>query len=234
MKWLVVDVIWKVASAVLIGWLGGWLMGYLTFRLAKRAGLPEPRDGFVALGITFLAYGSTELIHGYGFLAVFISALAFRSVERRHRYHKNLHDFAEQIERLLMMALMVCFGAAIAEGSIFAGLNWRVVATAALVLFLVRPLSCWVSLAGYPAPAMEKGVIAFFGIRGLGSFYYLAYATGQATFESTDIIWVAVFFIVLTSIVTHGVLVTPTMQRLDNSRRSPREPERRGLISRDA
>ena len=81
----------------------------------------------MALGITCLAYGSTELLHGYGFLSVFITAVAFRSYERKHQYHTRLHEFSEQIERLVMMILLVCFGAAIAEGSIFADLTWEVV-----------------------------------------------------------------------------------------------------------
>ena len=99
-KWFLIDVLWKVCAGVGIGWLGGKVMGHLTFRLPDRFKLSETQDGFVALGITCLAYGSTELLHGYGFLAVFMAAVAFRSVERRHSYHKNLHDFSEQIERL--------------------------------------------------------------------------------------------------------------------------------------
>ena len=116
--WFLVDVVWKIASGVSIGWLGGRVMAYITFRL-----LSAPNDGLVALGITCLAYGSTELLHGYGFLSVFITAVAFRSFERKHQYHTRLHEFSEQIERLVMMILLVCFGAAIAEGSIFAGLD---------------------------------------------------------------------------------------------------------------
>lgn len=213
--WLLVDVLWKIVAGVGIGWLGGKVMGYLTFRLPNRSGLSETRDGFVALGITCLAYGSAELLHGYGFLAVFVAATALRSVERRHHYHQSLHDFAEQIERLVMMLLLVCFGAAIAEGSIFGALTWRVVVIACLVLFLVRPLAGWMSLVGYRAPPLEKGAIAFFGIRGLGSFYYLAFAMGQAEFEDAQILWVTVCFVVLSSIVMHGMLVTPVMRQLD-------------------
>jgi len=215
--WLAVDVIWKIVSGVGIGWIGGKAMGYLAFRLPKRTGLSETNDGLVALGITCLAYGSTEMIHGYGFLAVFVSALALRSVERHHHYHENLHNFAEQIERLLMMVLLVCFGAAIGEGSIFGALSWPVVITSALVLFVVRPLSGWVGLIGFPAKPLEKGVIAFFGIRGLGSFYYLAFALGQAEFEGAKVLWVTVCFVVLSSIIMHGVLVTPVMRWLDRS-----------------
>ena len=47
---------------------------------------------------------------------------------------------------------------------------------AMLTLLLVRPLVAWVSLIGRKEPATERAIIAFFGIRGIGSVYYLAYA----------------------------------------------------------
>ena len=213
-EWFLVDVVWKIASGVGIGWLGGKVMAYITFRL-----LSAPNDGLVALGITCLAYGSTELLHGYGFLSVFITAVAFRSFERKHQYHTRLHEFSEQIERLVMMILLVCFGAAIGEGSIFAGLTWEVVLMALLILFVVRPVSGWLCLANHPAPPSQKAAIAFFGIRGLGSFYYLAYALGQAEFEQAQTLWVTVCFVVISSIFTHGVLATPTMRLVDHQTR---------------
>lgn len=216
--WLLVDVLWKIAAGVAVGWIGGKIMGHLMFRLPNRAGLSETGDGFVALGVTCLAYGSTEFINGYGFLAVFVAALAMRSVERKHDYHERLHSFAEQIERLVMMVLLVCFGAAIAEGSIFDALDWQVVLLAILILLVIRPLAGWISLAGFSAPAKEKAVIAFFGIRGLGSFYYLAYALGQADFAQPEILWVTVCLVVLMSIVLHGIIVTPIMRHLDECR----------------
>jgi sodium/hydrogen antiporter len=222
-EWLLVDVVWKITAGIGVGWLVGKLMGYLTFRLPKQAQLSRTGDGFVALGITCLGYGLTELANGYGFVGVFVAALTLRSVECAHSYHENLHAFAEQIERLLMMVLLVFFGAAIAEGSVFKGLNWNVVAVAALILFVVRPLSAWISLMGSPEPPKEKAVIAFFGIRGLGSFYYLAYATGQAQFERPEDLWVTVFLVVLASIVLHGIKVTPTMRHLDRYRGTPEQ-----------
>ena len=214
-EWLFVDVVWKLTAGIGVGWLVGKLMGYLTFRLPRQARLSRTGDGFVALGITCLGYGLTELANGYGFVGVFVAALTLRSVERAHSYHENLHTFAEQIERLLMMVVLVFFGAAIAEGSVFKALNWNVVAVAALVLFVVRPLSAWISLMGSPEPPREKAVIAFFGIRGLGSFYYVAYATGQAQFERPEDLWVTVCLVVLASIVLHGITATPVMRHLD-------------------
>jgi NhaP-type Na+/H+ or K+/H+ antiporter len=217
-EWLLVDVIWKIAAGIAIGWVGGKVMGLLTFRLPYRTGLAETKDGFVALGITCLAYGTTELANGYGFLAVFVAALALRTVERRHHYHDSLHSFAEQIERVVMMVLLVFFGAAIAEGSIFDALSWEVIVVAVLILLVVRPVSGWISLAGYPSPPHDKWVISFLGIRGLGSFYYVAYALGQAEFGQADIVWVTVCYVVLVSIVIHGILVTPVMRHIDQRR----------------
>jgi len=214
-EWLLVDVVWKLTAGIGVGWLVGRLMGYLAFRLPRRAQLSRTGDGFVALGITCLGYGLTELANGYGFLGVFVAALTLRSVERAHSYHENLHTFAEQIERLVMMVLLVFFGAAIAEGSVFQALNWNVVVVAVLTIFVARPLCAWISLLGSSELPREKAVIAFFGIRGLGSFYYLAYALGQAQFDRPEDLWVTVSLVVVASIVLHGIAAAPAMRYLD-------------------
>lgn len=172
----------------------------------------------MALGITCLAYGLAEMAHGYGFLAVFVAALGLRSVERNHEYHEKLHDFVEQLERLLMMVLLVLFGGAIVDGGLFRALTPEAVMFAVAAIFLVRPVSGWLSLLGRHQSTNEKAVISFFGIRGLGSAYYLAYAIGHARFEQPDLLWSTTGLIVLISIVMHGTTVTPVMRHLDSQR----------------
>ncbi len=217
-KWLAVDLVWKLAAGVAVGWAVGAMLGWLTFRVPNRTQLSRTGDGFVALGVTFLAYGLTELAHGYGFLAVFVAALAMRSAERQHAYHERLHDFADQTERLLMMLVLVAFGGAIA-GGLLSPLTWSGVAAAVLFIFLVRPAAGMASLIGSPYPLRERAAIAFFGIRGLGSFYYVAYALNEAEFDRADELWAAVGFTVLISILLHGTTVTPAMNHLDRRRR---------------
>jgi NhaP-type Na+/H+ or K+/H+ antiporter len=213
-----VDVAWKLLAGAAIGAAIGSFLGWLTFRLPNRAKLSRTGDGFVALGITAVTYGLTEMAHAYGFLAVFVAAVAFRSVERNHSYHEKLHDFVEQLERLLMMILLVIFGGAISAGGLLSQVSWPVVLFALLTLFVVRPLSGWISLLGRREPGDERAVIAFFGIRGLGSVYYLAYALGEAPFEAPDLLWSTVGLIILISIVLHGITVTPVMRHLDRRR----------------
>ncbi len=124
-----------------------------------------------------------------------------------------------------MMVLLVCLGSITVSGQLIAKVDWRVVTVAILTLALIRPLIGWLSLLGSGHPTGESVVIAVFGIRGLGSVYYLAYATGHAKFEQTATLWATVLLIVIVSIVVHGIAVTPTMRWIDMRRsRSNRKP----------
>lgn len=226
LNWLALDVVWRPAAGVAVGWLTGRLLAYLTFTLPKNARLAKTGDGLVALGITLLSYGLTELVHGYGFIAVFVSALTLRATEREHDFHEDLHSFTEQIERLLMMVLLVFFGMAIGEGTLLRAMTMPVIGSALIIIFVLRPLIGWLSLAGMQMPHSERAVISFFGIRGLGSFYYLAFATGMASFGTEQTLWATVFQIVLISIMVHGITVTPIMRRLDATRKASALPTR--------
>ncbi|MFL5161259.1 MAG: cation:proton antiporter [Microvirga sp.] len=218
-EWFAYAVVWKIAAGVGMGYLVGRALGWLTFHLPNRAKLSRTGAGFVALGITCVAYGLTEMVKGYGFLAVFVAALALRATEPEHDYHQKLHDFAEELERLMMMVLLVLLGGAMTGGNLLAALTWQAVAFGLLALFVVRPLAGWIGLIGTDPPFGEKAAISFFGIRGIGSIYYLAYALQHAKFDIGHLLWSTAGFIILVSIVLHGITVTPTMRRLDYRRK---------------
>jgi sodium/hydrogen antiporter len=218
-EWFVYAVVWKIAAGVGVGFAVGRVLGWLTFHLPNRAKLSRTGSGFVALGITALAYGGTEMVRGYGFLAVFVAALALRATEPEHDYHQKLHDFAEELERLMMMVLLVLLGGAMTGADLFQALTWEAAAFAALALFVVRPLAGWIGLIGTDRPPGEKMAISFFGIRGLGSIYYLSYALQKEAFDHAALLWSVTGFIILVSIVLHGVTVTPVMRNLDRRRK---------------
>jgi NhaP-type Na+/H+ or K+/H+ antiporter len=227
--WALLDVAWRLVAGVVMGWGLGKVFGVLSFRM-KESGLAKTQDGFVALGMTFTTYGLTQLIGGYGFVAVFLAAVAFRASERSHDFHEQLHAFAEQIERLLMMVLLVCLGSIAASGQLLAVVDWRVLVVVVLAIVVVRPIIGWVSLIGAGHASGETAIIAVFGIRGLGSVYYLAYATGQAEFESVQIVWATVLLIVLVSIVAHGIAVTPAMRWVDGRRLRARQKQPKSSV----
>jgi NhaP-type Na+/H+ or K+/H+ antiporter len=209
-EWALVDVVWKLAAGLGMGVLVGRGLGWLMFSGRPNA-LAGVADGLVALGATLLAYALTEVVHGYGFLAVFVAALTIRNAERDHHYHQELHDFAEQVEKLLMLLLLVLFGGAIANG-LFAALTWTDGLVALAILLLVRPLAGYASLFGTGLKRREKAAIAFFGIRGIGTVYYVAYGLNHGDFGSSERLWAVVGLVILGSIVLHGVSSTPLLR----------------------
>jgi sodium/hydrogen antiporter len=230
-SWLAVDVLYRTAAGIACGLATGWLLSRLIFRRAPGARLSETGDGFVALAATFLAYGATELIEGYGFIAVFICACAIRAAEREHGYHGVMHGFIQQIERLLTVVVLVLLGGAIARG-LLTPLTVTDIAVALAILLLIRPVSAWLALYGAagrvqdtpPRNLMprERAAVAFFGIRGVGSIYYLAFGLNHLG-DSPDSarLWAIGGLVITLSIVVHGVTAKPVMRYVDARRRPP-------------
>lgn len=222
--WLLTDVLGKVTVGVLTGLAMGRLLGRMFFRARPSAlRLSEHMEGFVAVGATFLSYGVAELLHGYGFLAVFVTACAIRAAERSHGYHKVLHEFTEQIERLLTVLLLFLLGGYLVQSGL-RDLPWQGVLVAALLLCVVRPLTGWIAQPGLPACPRERMVTALFGIRGIGSLFYLAHALGHGPFaDRAQELWAVVACTVLVSVMLHGATATPVISRLDRLRREMRD-----------
>ena len=215
LHWVLMDVLYRVAAGTVLGWLSGRLLAYLIFNLPKRLSLRPSAYGFVALAVTLTTYGITELLHGYGFLAVFIAAVALRSRERKHEYHKQMHAFTDQMERLLIVIILILFGGAIA-GGLLTPLTWPAAALGLLLVLVLRPVGGMLTLARSKRVTLaERAVISFFGIRGIGSIFYIAYALEKAPFEQARLLWAVLGFTMLVSIGLHGVLATPVMNWLD-------------------
>ncbi|SFT77216.1 NhaP-type Na+/H+ or K+/H+ antiporter [Geodermatophilus amargosae] len=218
LEWVAVDLAWRIAAGVAGGAACGWLLRVLFFsRPAERAGLAERAEGFVVLTAVLLTYGVTELVEGYGFIAVFVCACTIRAAEQAHGRHQVLHAHVEQLERFLTVVVLVLVGGSLARG-VLAGVGWAEIVLAALVLLVVRPLAGWIGLARGRTGRGERWVIAFFGVRGIGSLYYLAYGLSEADVPGGEQLWSVTVLVVVGSVVVHGVTAGPVMAWLDRRR----------------
>ncbi|WP_070151856.1 cation:proton antiporter [Sphingobium phenoxybenzoativorans] len=216
-EWLTFRVAWEIIGGIAGGWVIGRVFGWLTFHVPAETKLAKTGDGMIAISATFVSYGLTEIIHVYGFLAVFVTALTLRATHRTHEFQSDLHAITEQIERLAMMVVLILFGGAIASG-LLSSISWIELEIALIILLVVRPLTGWFALAGYPADRREKMTLAFFGIRGVGSIYYLSYGMNHMSTTHMERLWGVVGLVILLSILLHGVSVTPIMRSLDRYR----------------
>lgn len=223
--WLVIDVFYKILVGALVGATSGWLLSILVFRTSPTHHLARTMTGILSLSLTLFPYALAELASSYGFIAVFVAACVFRQSEALHRYQAMLHDFSEEMERILMALLMFLIGAYVAQG-ILASLTLPMVLIVILIVFVVRPVTGILALWGCRLAGRQKWAVAFFGIRGIGSIYYLAYAIYHVAFPQAHVLWAMVILVVLVSVVVHGLSAPPIMMALDYWREKVKMPNR--------
>jgi NhaP-type Na+/H+ or K+/H+ antiporter len=218
----------KVVIGVAVGAGIGWLLARLAFRASSPAlRVAELGEPLLAIAALTVSYGAAELVEGYGFLAVFACAMSFRMAERRHAYHRAMHEVVDRLERLLTLFVLLALGVALTRG-LLEDLDWRGVGIGLALLLVVRPLAGSIALGVLPVPGGRSGSMtrpelvatAFFGVRGVGSLYYLAYAAGEVEAFGDGWLWSTVGFTVVASVLLHGALAGPVMSRLDDHARS--------------
>jgi sodium/hydrogen antiporter len=216
MEWLLADVLYAVCLGLALGAVAGRLLAALVRVLHTRGYLLPSFDGWLAIATVLAVYGLTELVGAYGFLAAFASGLTFRrSEELSEEHHERVHRGAETVEKITELALVLLLGSTVTvAGLTEPGISGWVLAGA--LLFVVRPLITYVTLGAAGIPRAERVFIGWFGIRGIGSFYYVAVAIASgalATQEAQLVYWTVIICAGL-SIVLHGVTSTPIVRRL--------------------
>jgi NhaP-type Na+/H+ or K+/H+ antiporter len=226
LEWVGFYLVGKVLIGVLAGLAVGWLLGKLAFRSRHPSlRMAETGDSLLAVAALVMSYGVGEVVGGYGFLSVFVCAMTFRSAERSHDYHEAMHQVVERLERLLTLFILLVLGIALTRG-LLAQLDWAGVLVGLALILVIRPLAGMAALAPWPRSRDEVGglgakemwVTAVFGVRGVGSLYYLAYASGESDVLAADWLWSTVAFTIVASVLLHGVLATPVMKHLDLAR----------------
>ena len=221
-EWFAVDFVWRILAGCVVGWLigraGSWYVferkadeGYAEMDADKerpdRSSIPlkySTSEGLIVLGTLLLAYGAAEMVEGYGFLAVFVGAVTARQRENASRYHKMSHHFIDQIEKIVLVAVLIGFGGMLASG-VLEPLTWPMALIGLALIFVIRPLGGLLAEMLSGLPWTGKLAVAFLGIRGMGSIYYMAYGQTHGVVEGLDVLWATVSFTVIASIVIHGV-----------------------------
>ncbi len=255
-RWWAVDVVWAIVAGLAIGAILGIALGKAVLYL-RRHDEAVGLDNFLGVGLIALSYGVAIWAHSYGFLAVFAAGLALRHLERTAETSppddslrtaagaetaedlataeetapaylaEALVNFNSHLEHFAEVALVVLIGALLRPEMA----DWRLVLMVAAVILLIRPIAATLAILGFRLQPIQRGYIAWFGIRGIGSIYYLTYAIEHG-FKSPPVETVVnfAFATVATSIFIHGTTVTPLMHfyRHHPSSGQTSEDERRG------
>ncbi|MBE9225181.1 sodium:proton antiporter [Phormidium sp. LEGE 05292] len=222
-QWVAIDLVWAIAAGIIMGILVPKAIVWIDKRLQEFRPVDVLMEDFVALSIIFLTYSLTEVVNGYGFLAVFIAGIiAQRSYHNPEKRLSQL-EFTERIEKLMEVGTILLLGSILRLPQLvqFAGQGLLV---AVLLIFLIRPVGAWLSTIGGGYPQISRYLFGWFGIRGVGSLYYLCYAFGEGLKDNLgeQIAWIT-YIVIVISVMLHGVSSTPLMKLYEHSLQIRRE-----------
>ncbi|MCX7596124.1 MAG: sodium:proton antiporter [Fischerella sp.] len=218
-SWVGVDLIWAIAAGIAMGFVVAKAIVWIDKKIQKRRPADDLMEDFIAISTILLTYSLTEIVNGYGFLAVFVAGLVVqRSYKNQEKTLAQL-EFIERVEKLLEVGTILLLGSILLWKPM---LNYAVQSLLVIVfLFLiVRPLGTWLSTIGKRSPSLRRRLLhpgtrwlfGWFGIRGVGSLYYLAYALGKGLEgESAEQISWITYTTIVTSVIVHGISATPLM-----------------------
>ena len=211
-SWVGIDLLWAIASGIVMGIVIAKAVVWIDYQLQKRRPADDLMEDFIALSIILLTYSLTELINGYGFLAVFIAGLVVqRSYFRQQDKRMAQLEFTEQIEKLQEVTAIVILGTVLLASPMLKYVGQSLL-IAGLLFLVIRPFGLWLSMLGGNIPKTTCSLIGWFGIKGLGSIYYLSYALGKGfTGETAEQVTWITYTIVVFSIVIHGMSASPLM-----------------------
>ena len=246
LRWLLVDVLWATLAGIAVGVVGGYLLARLAWNIRGPQQDRELLDDFLGLGLIGAVYGISVLIGAWGFLAVFFAAVALHQTELKlagrtetspelppalvSSHERGDHAgtpalisegslvFKEHLERLSEVVLILLVG-----GMLFVdSWSWPAGGCALFIFVIARPLSVLLGMVGSGASWRMRGLTGWFGVRGIGSLYYLMYVIQHDLPQDLALQLIQVTLVVITlSVLMHGASVKPLM-KLFWRRRDPR------------
>jgi NhaP-type Na+/H+ or K+/H+ antiporter len=241
LRWVLVDVLWATIGGIAIGVGSGIALALVVWKLRRPPNEHELMDDFLGLGLIAVVYSVCVLVGAWGFLAVFFAAVALRQTEQKlaaaaaqpmtgsvtavalptlpgaltppgpepaPTVSEGSLIFKEHLERLSTVMLVLLIGGTLYIDS----WSWRAVGLTLFLFFVARPVSVYIALLGTRTTPRIRGITGWFGVRGIGSLYYLMYAINQGLTEKVALELVQLTLIVVTlSIVMHGASVKPLM-----------------------
>ena len=218
-KWASYDLLYRVFIGSLIGYISGMLLSSIISHLYKETPPEDFKAGLILFTTVFTSYGVAECFEGYGFLAVFVAALTGRKIyasSNKDDHVQKTHYFCDEIEQILMTLLLLWLGYYAATDGL-QHVTIIEIMLAANIVIIIRPVIAYLCLLPTKGSSLDRFAIAFLGIRGIGTYYYLSYAQSQYEFENIDAVWRIATLCVLISIALHGMFAQHIMRRLSNN-----------------
>ena len=249
--WALKNLVWGVPAGLAIGYGLGRLLGQMMIALRVRhADSAESPNDFVALALIAISYVVAYGVDAFGFLAVFAAGVGLRQAEARASHTDipaehlarpldphtrptpqeeqddsqlaagtmmaDILTFGDLVERSMEVLLITLLGAAL---SLY--WDWRAIGLGLGLFCVIRPLSVWLLVRGKYLDGHQRALLGWFGIRGIGSLYYLCFAIAHGLPASIQHSAISLTLsVVALSILLHGVSTQPLLAHYEHRHRT--------------
>jgi NhaP-type Na+/H+ or K+/H+ antiporter len=215
-----VHLLGEVAAGAVIGIVLAVLASLLLGRLPG-GGIRRQYEGLYGLGLAFASFGVAEATYGNGLIAAFVCGIAF-AVARKEMPEAFLL-FNENISSAFQVITFVMFGALIVATG-WSGSVWQLAVFIAFALLVARPAAVLLAFTGVDLPRSQKLFVAWFGPKGVASMLFALFVLSSHESHRTLIFDVA-SFVVVSSIVAHGLTDTVGSRWIERRIASSEQPE---------
>nr|WP_106783305.1 sodium:proton antiporter [Lysinibacillus timonensis] len=191
--------------AAVLGTVAGWILG----RLLEHGYIPEYLKSPIVLGSVLLVFVvSDAIMHETGLLAV--TAMGIIMANMHLSSLRDLIHFKENISVLLISSVFIMLTASLTVETLLEILNWRMLLFVLAMMFIVRPLSIWLSTFRTGLTIQERTLIGWIAPRGIVALTvsgFFANELVEVGFEGAEIITALTLALVFATVLAHGFTI---------------------------
>ena len=201
------------AFAVFLGWIAALIIG----NAFERGSIPEYLKAPILFVVVLSVFVfSDEIMHETGLLAV--TAMGMKMANMRLTTLNDVRHFKEDISVLLISGIFVMLTASLDPNVLLEIFNPSIVLYVTAMIFVVRPLSIWISTIGTDLTVREKLLIGWIAPRGIVALTvsgYFATILLENGYEDAELLTALTFALVLSTVVLHGFSIGFVAKKLN-------------------
>ncbi|RHW40107.1 sodium:proton antiporter [Lysinibacillus yapensis] len=204
-------------GASVLSTLIGVVVGYMLGKFLEQGYIPEFLKSPIVLVSALLVFVlSDEMMHETGLLAVTAMGIIMANMDLTSL--KDLLHFKENISVLMISAVFIILTASLSIDTLIGLLNWPMLAFVIAMLFLVRPLSVWLSTIGLGLTKQERLFIGWIAPRGIISLTVSGFFASELAhfgFQNTEAITALTLSLIFTTVIAHGLSIRWVAKKLE-------------------
>ena len=202
----------SLAEQFVLGGALGYASGRFAVWLVNRINLPNASlYPVLLLSVVFITFTLTDMLHGNGYLAVYIAGLVVGN--SKLSYRREMSTFLDGLTWLLQIVLFLTLGLLVNPSEMVA-VSLVALAIAVFMMLVARPVSVLLCLLPFrDIPLRGKAFVSWVGLRGAVPIIFATYPLIHGV-EGANILFNIVFFITLLSLIVQGSSITWAARRL--------------------